>query len=184
MQEIKYQGKMLEIIEESKPVPGTDKTKHFEFARRAPGVRAIITDGNKIAFSKEYRYEIKDYDYRLPGGKVFDSLQEFKKHSGEEMLGFCEAAVIKECKEEIGFEIKRPKLFHVSNGGGSIVWDLYYFEINDFKIGTQKLEDGELVTGIEWKTPDEIKHLIRENKISEDRTLGVLFRYLIARTKA
>ena len=174
---------MLEIVEETKPIPDTNKLKTFEFARRAPGVRAIIIRNNKIALSKEYRYEIGKYDYRLPGGKVFDSLEEYKRHLNEDLLPYAEAAVINECKQEVGFKIKNPKLIHISNGGGSIVWDLYFFEIKDFEKCKTNLEEGELVSGIEWRSIDEIKKLAIANQMSEDRSLGVLFRYFSAKEK-
>ena len=66
-----FRGKIIEVVE--KDIEG----RKFEIARRSPGVRIIIRDGNKILITKEYRYEHNSYDYRLPGGKVFDTLEEF-----------------------------------------------------------------------------------------------------------
>lgn len=52
--------------------------KTFEKARRAPGTRLIIPVGeDSILLTKEYRQEVDGYDFRLPGGKVFDSLEEY-----------------------------------------------------------------------------------------------------------
>ncbi len=43
----------------------------FETAVRSPGVRLIIVKDNQMLITKEFRGELDDYDYRLPGGKVF-----------------------------------------------------------------------------------------------------------------
>jgi len=36
-----------------------------------------LDDPAKILLSREYRSELDRYDYRLPGGKVFDTLAEY-----------------------------------------------------------------------------------------------------------
>ncbi len=47
--------------------------------RRPPGIRALIVNNdNQILLSKEFRYELNDWDYRLSGGKVFESLNDYK----------------------------------------------------------------------------------------------------------
>jgi len=175
---IKYQGRIIEVVEEQQQIPNTNKTKTFEFARRSPGVRAIIKKDNQILLSKEFRYELNEYDYRLPGGKVFDTLEEYKQHLDDNLTNYASKAVIKECKEEVGLIAKNPKLLHISKAGATVIWDLYYFEVTEFAETSQELEEGEFITH-EWKTFEEIKELCLDNKISEDRSLGVLFRYLM-----
>jgi len=56
---------------------GGDKEVVFETARRAPGVRLIIVRDGQMLITREFRNELDDYDYRLPGGKVFDTLDEY-----------------------------------------------------------------------------------------------------------
>ncbi len=84
-EKVVYKGRILEIVEQ--PMRLGDKKMTFEMARRAPGVRLIIADTSrqKILLTKEYRYEFEDYDYRLPGGKVVDTLEEFNS-LGDELL--------------------------------------------------------------------------------------------------
>ena len=80
----------------------------FEAAVRAPGVRLMIeTEKNGIKallMTKEIRREADGYDFRLPGGKVFDSLDELDQHSesGTDILPIAEAAAKKEGKQEAG----------------------------------------------------------------------------------
>src|ERR1041384_1882054 len=53
-------------------------TKGFERAVRPPGVRLILqNEAGEILMTKEFRKEQGKYDYRLPGGKVFDDLESY-----------------------------------------------------------------------------------------------------------
>lgn len=178
MEEIKYKGRIVEVVETEKQLPNSKSKKMFEFARRSPGVRAIIINNNKILLSKEYRYELNDYDYRLPGGKVFDRLEDYSECNKQDILKYATNAVKKECFEEVGLKVKSPKLLHISKAGATIVWDLYYFLITDFKQEEQHLEDGEIID-FNFYTFEEIKNLILNNKMSEDRSVGVLLKYIL-----
>lgn len=71
MSTVKYRGRIIEVVEEKYG------TRTFEIARRSPGVRALIVRDGKILLSREYRTEVDEYDFRLPGGKVFDTLSEY-----------------------------------------------------------------------------------------------------------
>lgn len=172
MKDIKYHGKIIEVFEEP------HGNKIFEIARRSPGVRALIVSDGKILLSREYRTENKDYDYRLPGGKVFDRLDDFCRHDGEDLLPFAKDAVIKEVFEEVGLIAKNPKLLKISKAGATIEWDLYYFEIKEFKQDKQHLEEGEDIT-FAWYTVKEVLGLCKGNKIQEDRSVGVLLNYIL-----
>lgn len=172
MQEVKYSGKIIEVIEEK------HGDRIFEMARRSPGVRALIFDGEKILLSREFRIETNGYDYRLPGGKVFDTLEEYRKNADGDLDEFAINAVIKETAEEVGLKIKNPKLIKVSKAGATVVWDLYYFEIREFEQGKQHLEDGEDIT-FGWYNIDEVKQFCLNNQIQEDRSVAVLLKYLL-----
>ncbi len=174
MQKVVYQGKIIEVVHE---VHGT---KTFEIARRSPGVRALIVDENKILLSREYRTETKNYDYRLPGGKVFDTLTEYSACDKTQMLKYAKAAVIKEVAEEVGLNAKSPKLIKISHAGATIEWDLYYFLISNFtnRKGGQALEDGEDIT-YNWYTLDDVKEMCLSGQIQEDRSVAVILSYIL-----
>lgn len=84
-EQIDYSGSIFEIVRQEQP-----DGRFFEIARRAPGVRLIITDKEqeKLLLTREFRQELQDWDYRLPGGKVFDTLEEYSKFrdSGGDMV--------------------------------------------------------------------------------------------------
>jgi 8-oxo-dGTP pyrophosphatase MutT (NUDIX family) len=62
-------------------------------------VRLIITDGDKILLTKEFRRELNQEDYRLPGGKVFDTLKEYNAYR-QNIEPSCLVAAKRECEEE------------------------------------------------------------------------------------
>ena len=173
LENIKYRGKIIEVIEES------HGNKIFEKARRSPGVRALIVKDNNILLSREFRYELNDYDYRLPGGKVFDTLNDYSNHLNEDLTKYADKAVVKECYEEVGLNVKNPKLIKVSKAGATIEWDLYYYLIEDFEYDVQHLEDGEDIT-FNWYSLSEVEKFCLQDKIKEDRSVAVILRYVIS----
>ncbi len=175
-----YQGRMIEVVEQAMEING--RVKIFEFARRAPGVRLIIVSASQtLLLTKEFRSELNGWDYRLPGGKVFDSLKEYNNSLLEkkDMVAEARVAAIKEAKEETGLLVENPRLYHVSACGATVVWDLYYFVVENYTVNTdgQQLETGENIT-CEWLTFAQVQDLIMEGKMSEDRSIGVLWRFL------
>ena len=177
MEKIVYQGKLLEIVE--KEVVNKDKKRIFEFVRRSPGVRLIIEKNNSILISKEYRHEINGYDYRLPGGKVFDLLKEYNETLAREIniRKKAEETAIKEAREETGVVVKKIDFFYKSICGATMEWDLYYFIVKDFEEKEQELEEDEDIT-CEFIDRKKVEEMCLDGKMSEDRSSFVLLRYL------
>lgn len=174
MEEIKYSGKIIEVVQ----FKNGDRV--FEKARRSPGVRALIVSGERILLSKEYRTEIGDFDFRLPGGKVFDRLEEYKQHISDDLISYAKEAVKKEVREEVGLLVNNPKLLKVSRAGATVEWDLYYFLISEFEVSKkgQELEDGEDIS-FAWYTLKEVEDICTSGRMQEDRSVGVVLSYLI-----
>ena len=177
MEKITHQGKIIEVVQ--KEVEHNKKTQIFEFARRSPGTRLIIPKGDKILISKEHRHEVGGYDYRLPGGKVYDSLEEYNKalELNIDISESAKRAAIKEAKEEVGIEVKDISFFHKSICGATVVWDLFYFIVNDFNQLSQELEEGEDII-IEEIERSKVIEMCLNGTISEERSALVLLRYL------
>lgn len=77
LEKIIAEGNMFEIVHQDFDL-GSGKIKTFEFARRSPGTRAIVKNAvGEILMTREYRLETQGFDYRLPGGKVFDTREAF-----------------------------------------------------------------------------------------------------------
>ncbi len=179
--EVKYSGKIIEVIHQKMQIG--DKIKIFEQARRSPGVRVMLVDGNKMLVTKEYRTEIKGWDYRLPGGKVLDSLEEYRAaaDSGKDMQDFALEAAKKEVLEETGLVIDEIRHFATSGTGGpTVLWDMYYFVADKFHLSDsgQMLEVGEMIT-FEWMDFEDVRRLCLDGSFKEDRTVANVLKFIL-----
>lgn len=169
---------MIEIVHET--VSSNGKELILEHGRRAPGVRLLIQmPGGGFIITKEERYGIGS-DYRLPGGKVFDSLVEynnFLQNTPEKILEKAQEAVIREGTEEAGVKPLKMELLYVSHCGGSFEWDLYYFIVKEYKEVGQNPEEHEKIEVVKVSR-DELKDLALSGKMNEDRTVAVILKYL------
>ena len=178
--EIAYRGKMFEVVTwEGKP------GVKFEGVIRAPGVRLIIETekgGQKaLLMTRELRREAGGYDFRLPGGKVFDSLDEFDAHrkSGVDISPIAQNAAQKEGKEEAGISGGQYEPLEVSKAGASVEWDLYYFKVTNAEVGEQELEEhehGDIETVI--LSAQEIFEKLSKREIKEGRSADMLWFWL------
>lgn len=177
MEKITHQGKIIEVVQREVEQGGSIKI--FEFARRSPGTRLIISKGDQIFMTKEFRHEVGGYDYRLPGGKVYDSLDEYNVAlaSGVDIKDVAKKAAIKEAREEAGIEVKDISFFHKSVCGATVIWDLFYFVVNDFTETQQNLEAGEDIK-VELIDKKRAKDMCFDGSVSEERSALVLLRYL------
>jgi len=174
-----FRGKMFEIEQ----MPQSDG-RVFERAVRAPGVRLIITDktAQKVLLTKEFRAELQAWDYRLPGGKVFDSLVEYDQFraTGRDMTEAAERKAAQEGREEAGVDIKSVQLFKRSTLGATVEWDLWCFEVTDWekRADGQQLEAGEQIEADNWFRYDEARQMILGGQMQEERVALVLLQWL------
>lgn len=179
-EEIVYQGKIIEVVKQK--VQTGDKEQVFEFARRSPGTRLIIvTPEKKILLTKEFRLESGGHDYRLPGGKVFDTLVEYNEFlkSGADILDKAKLAAEKEALEEVGITVDSMDYVATSKAGATVIWDLFYFAVDKYhqREHGQELEHGEDIEVIEVSF-DEAKEICLDGRMQEDRSVAVLLRYI------
>ena len=178
--EIVYKGKMFEVVRwEGKP------GKMFEAAVRSPGVRVIIEcekDGQKaLCMTSELRREAGGWDYRLPGGKVFDLLDEFNKfrEEGIDMGEKAKEAAMRESREEAGLIDGKIDFLEISTAGASVEWDLHYFLVTDARFGEQQLEEdeqGDIKTVV--LTGKEIFEKLVNREVKEGRSADMLWWWL------
>ena len=178
-EKIVYQGKMIEIIHETVFSNGREIT--LEKGCRAPGVRLIIeTKDGQILITKEERPTI-GLDYRLPGGKVFDSLVEYNEFlsqkSSTEFSEEIRKGAIKESMEEAGIRPTDMELFSISHCGGSFDWDLYYFVVKSYAEVEQSPEEHEKIEVIKISR-EKLKELALAGEMKEDRSVAVIIKYL------
>ncbi len=179
--EVAYQGKMFEVVKwEGKP--GVT----FEAAVRSPGVRLMIEslkDGKKaLLMSKELRREAGGYDYRLPGGKVIDTLDELNRVRAEgiDIDQKAMEAAVREGREEAGVRGGEFSLVEVSKAGASVEWDLYYYVVKNAELGEQELEEeeqGDIDTIM--LSAKEIFDKLSNREIKEGRSAALLWWWLV-----
>ena len=167
-----------------------EKRKTFERAERAPGVRVILKDPNgKICITHEYRSELHNGegwdDYRLPWGKVFDTLTKYLAYSDTDedistIWTAAREAVQIEMAEELGIEVKHAEPIHISSCGATMRRDLHYYLVDEYSHVEwwQSLGEWERIQ-IGRYTPGEVIRLCLDGHISEDRSVAVLLRLLV-----
>ncbi|HMM62218.1 MAG TPA: NUDIX domain-containing protein [Candidatus Saccharibacteria bacterium] len=178
-EEVIKKGKIFELVQITQ-----DDGRVFEIARRAPGVRLIIsdTDNKKILLTKEFRQELNGWDYRLPGGKVFDSLEEYNafRESGEDILTHAKSKAVDEANEEAGINVKELHQIKKSTLGATVEWDLYIFEVDAWTKSNngQQLENGEQIEADSWFDYTEARKMIMDGQMQEERVALSLLQWL------
>ncbi len=182
--EIKYKGKMFEIVTfEAKP--GID----YEVAVRSPGVRLLIEhkrgDEVGLLMTKEIRRgrDQNILDYRLPGGKVFENLEEFNK-AKENNIDISECALNAaklEAEQEAGIHGGDFTTIGIARAGGSVEWDLYYFHVVNAIVDKQDLSEEEKMDNLEvvFLSVKEVFEKLKNKEINEGRSADVLWRWLV-----
>ncbi len=179
-------GKIFELVQEVQA-----DARVFEIARRAPGVRLIIADkqAKKVLLTKEFRRELQKYDFRLPGGKVFDSVDEFIKYreSGKAIITAAEEQAKNEAMEEAGVDVITLSLVQKSTLGTTVEWDLFVFEATVWQMhqGGQQLKENEVdhIAGFAFYDYDVVVKMIMNGDISEERIALILLRWINAEKK-
>lgn len=170
---VAFSGKIGEVVHTEQP-----DGRVFERFRRPPGTRLIIVSPEgKILITKEHRQETGNVDLRLPGGKVRDSLKDYKElvASGQDIVEAAKQAAIKETLEETGLIVKNISFVTKATAGATVEWDLYYFLVDEYEPSPdgQQLEEGENIE-VSWMTPAEIRRAVADGSMQEWRSVGVL----------
>ena len=177
-------GKIFELVQVMQ-----DDGRVFEIARRAPGTRIIIADTEKrqVLLTKEFRHGLNDWDYRLPGGKVFDTVDEFAayRESSDDMSQAAKIQAVRKAQQEAGVAISALELYKKSVLGATVEWDLYVFVATDWQLHVdgQELEEGESIEADTWVSYDEARRMILDGAMHEERIALVLLQWIESQAK-
>ncbi len=158
------------------------KEKMFERFVRPPGTRIIAIKDKTIFLQKEFRLELeseKKFDWRLPGGKVMDSFEEYKNYIGKELpIEMILKAGKKELREEAHLDAEKLEVFKKSTCGASVEWDLYYLIAQNITPFEHNHDEGEEITDGKWFSFEEILSMCKSREINEDRTVSALYQFI------
>jgi ADP-ribose pyrophosphatase len=136
----------------------------------------------KVLLTKEFRHELGEWDYRLPGGKVFDSLEQFEEFriSGQDIIEAAKMQAIREAQEEAGIAIANLDLYKKSVLGATVEWDLYVFETSNWQLHVdgQELEIGEKIEADNWVAYEEARKMVLNGSMAEERIALILLQWL------
>lgn len=154
--------------------------KTFEKFVRSPGTRIIAVKEGKIYMQKESRMEQNGaFDWRLPGGKVVDTFEEYKQYFGktipEEIIL---SAAKKELKEEAQLEAQKVSILCKKTCGATVEWDLYYVVAEELSEVQHDYNEGEQIEEGKWFTFAEVREMCENGSIDEGRTVGVLLQFI------
>ena len=113
-----------------------------------------LTEDNKVILVKQYRHAIGEVIIELPGGVVDDTDKDFQ------------TAVARELLEETGYTFSSfESLGKISaNPSTNANWMHMFLAKGGRKVAEQKLDHNEEIS-VELFSIDEVKQLLRENKI-------------------
>src|SRR5688500_13074960 len=174
----KYSGNTFECFDQEMYRDGGSKIT-AAVVRRPPEPGEIILQDDRLQLTKEYRYEIGEHDFRLTGGKVYDSREEYRTalKAGVDIMEAAKAGAIKEAVEEAGVKVKDITFLNKSICGMTVIWDLYYFLVKDFSEDVQHLEEDEDVE-INWVSKEKAREMCLNGEMKEGRSALVLLKFL------
>lgn len=181
MWRITHRWRIVQTIEYEVDFHGV--TKVFEKAQRAPWVRVIIQNKQKeIYLQYEYRYELDDYDRRLPWWKVFDTLNDYDVflQSGDSIDDYIIEAAKRESYEEAWILLSDCTILWKKICGATMEWDLWYVSANVDTFDVSKSgEEWDHICEGKWFNVDEIYIMIKNWSIQEWRSVAMVVQFIL-----
>jgi ADP-ribose pyrophosphatase len=142
------------------------RTRTFEYIWRIDGTRTIVVNNsNEILLTKEYRHELQDFDWRLPGGKL--------DYSDEPII----EAASRELKEETGVTAKNWRYLWATAPDATVRFKRHFLVALDISLGVQNLGEGENIS-LSWFSPAVVEEMALTGKIREEISALSVLRYI------
>lgn len=166
--DVVYDGKIITVYKDEVEL-STGKTSFREVVEHSGGVVIFALckkDGvEKVLMVKQFRYPLKHALLELPAGKL---------EKGEDPF----EAAKRELKEETGYIAEKwQDLGYVFTSPGYSDEKLYLYKAEDLEFVGECPDEGEILIEYEY-TIDEIKKMIKNNEITDAKTICAVMRGL------
>ena len=150
-----FEGIHFRVYQQSVEVnPGVFQT--HETVWRRDGTRVLALDADqRLLLAREYRYELHDYDWRIPGGKLAA-----ENESPED-------AAAREFEEETGLRPRSLRHLRTTTPFATVDYRIHFFLATEFLPGDRALEIGEHIQ-LSWLPLQEAVELAFRGDIAED----------------
>jgi 8-oxo-dGTP pyrophosphatase MutT (NUDIX family) len=137
---VMFVGKHFRILHEDvESEPG--QTVTFEYVERTDGARIIAVDDGKVLLTREYRHELSDYDWRLPGGRL----------NADEAAS---DAAKRELAEETGVRAEQWRFLWSTTPDSTVRYQRHFFLAERISTGEPNRDPGERLS-VHWvELPD------------------------------
>lgn len=140
---------------ETEVEPGMWETHEYVYRKDGTRILAIRAD-KTILLSKEYRYELEAYDWRVPGGRLND-----------EKESVIDAAK-REFKEETGFVASNWEFLWTTTLESTVRYQRHFFLATKLRFVKASRDQGERRITIHWVPIQEAYEMAMKGKIKEE----------------
>lgn len=133
-----------------------------EYVWRTDGTRMIAIDDGRVLLTHEYRHELGEFDWRIPGGKV---------DPGEPLDG----AARREFREEAGYEAAEVRFLWATTPDSTVRYQRHFFLATGLTEVKTAHEPGEELT-VHWIPFDDACKKAIDGEIREEISALALLR--------
>jgi ADP-ribose pyrophosphatase len=157
-----YKGKNFVVYRTLVEVaPG--RVEEHEYVWRSDGTRIVVlNDTNEVLLTREYRHELQQEDWRIPGGKI---------DPGE----VPEEAARRELREETGYAAGELRYLWASTLDSTVRYRRHFYLATQVSLGSSHADPGESIVP-HWLPLDEACDLALSGAISEEIAALALLR--------
>ena len=164
--ELKYQGTILKIYEDTVEVRGHQA--HWDFIHHNGAAAVVaVTKAGKLLMVRQYRNALDRYTLEIPAGAL-DYPEEPKLDCAH-----------RELEEETGFKTDKEKMEFLIRVNTTVAFCdevIDIFVARDLELSCQHLDEDETIEVEEWSVED-LEQMIYKGEITDGKTIAAIMAY-------